>query len=74
MTTSEQRQMLDDLEKRYPNETVRRDYDGSGELLSEPEAEQELWPTCDAVLAQWYGGVAADYAEGFTIINWEGRA
>ena len=71
MTPSELRHKLDDLEKRYPNETVRRDYDGDGQLIEDPEGP--LWPTCDEVLAEWYGGVAADYAEGFTTIHREGR-
>ena len=63
MTPSELRKGLDDLEKRYPNETVRRDYDGAGQLIVEPTVEEPLWPTCDQVLANWYGCDPADISE-----------
>jgi hypothetical protein len=63
MTPSELAKEVDALEKKYPHLTVRRDYDGAGNLIVEPAEEEPLWPTCDQVLADWYGCVAADIAE-----------
>jgi len=61
---------LRDLERRYPNETVAADYHGTGTWIGEPAAEVPLWPTCDEVLANWYGIDPADVAEFMTEVNW----
>ena len=63
MTPSELWRAVNDLEKKYPNETVRRDYDGAGQLIVEPAVEEPLWPTCDQVLADWFGCEVEDVSE-----------
>ena len=72
MTPSELRKGLNDLEKRYPKLTVKRDYDGAGVTgPGEPAPEADLWPTCDKVLADWYGCDPADVSEWMTENNWK---
>jgi hypothetical protein len=36
----------------------------------EPAVEEPLWPTCDRVLADWYGCEPEDVAEFMTEVNW----
>jgi hypothetical protein len=77
MTQSDLQKAMRNLAKRYPALVVEAEYEGTGAVVPEPREEEPLdlneWPTCDELLASWYGGEAADWSEGFTIINWEGR-
>lgn len=43
-------------------EKVRDEYNGTGPVVPEPAIGEPL-PTCDQVLADWYGFEAADIAE-----------
>jgi hypothetical protein len=70
MTPSEVRKALANLETQDPNQVVQRDYDGAGQLLVEPAVEEPLWPSCDQVLADWYGIDPEDVAEFMTEVNW----